>query len=514
MSEALWQKFRAGDFSGVMTDINAAFVEAEVYEAIHVGGLSLLRLGLTTHAVNWLCASLCLCEPNERRFVNAIDGMRLAKVLDVALQYSDEALKEYPDSAAVLTAKACVLLELNQAEDACGLLERALKINPDLVTAKQAYGFALQILGRWGDAMTVYDTISNVPDEVAEDVHHNRAWSLIALRRHRDALDYIHAYCKPTARTTYNASMLEIGLGEWPQAWDHYRARRDAMNFPEFAWERIPLPFADTAEDLDGKRVVMFGEQGFGDNIQFVRYASLIAQRAKSLKVLVAPGLKRLVETMAVPNVEVITELPIKDIIETADLAVPMMDCPWVFRTTADAVPADVPYFKVPAANPRPLPWTGRLHVGLLWAGSSRMHDKLAYAIDQRRSIPFEVMSKLLDLSDMFEFVSLQKSDRAVDDPRIKQPIQDDFDFYDTAAVIDQLDLVIAVDSAVAHLAGALGKDVWLLNRYDNCWRWFWDGRHDTPWYPTMKLFYQEKQSDWETVIGDVHQQLTTYFTG
>ncbi len=147
--------------------------------------------------------------------------------------------------------------------------------------------------------------------------------------------------------------------------------------------------------------------------------------------------------------------------------------------------------------------------IGLCWAGDSRQHDVRAHHIDKRRSIPFEMMEPLLSLEA--NLVSLQMPSHWANDARIiHQPIQDDWDLLDTAALIAQLDLVISVDTSVAHLSAALGKPTWLLSRFDGCWRWFYDGRTTSPWYPSMRIWRQKEHHSWPEVLERVRAYLVT----
>jgi hypothetical protein len=187
------------------------------------------------------------------------------------------------------------------------------------------------------------------------------------------------------------------------------------------------------------------------------------------------------------------------------------MRLPFIFSTTLGSLPANVPYFR---ANPSEvvswaykLPQADNLKIGLCWAGGARPHDPKANRIDKRRSLSLEAFRPVLEVEGT-EFYSLQKGDGAGQ----THPLLRDFtgafhDFYDTAAFIQNLDLVITVDTSVAHLAGGLAKPVWMLSRFDGCWRWLM-GRADSPWYPTMRIFRQEKPGDWSGTINNVTHAL------
>ena len=202
------------------------------------------------------------------------------------------------------------------------------------------------------------------------------------------------------------------------------------------------------------------------------------------------------------------------------DMHCPLLSLPLAFNTELDTIPGETRYLSSDPAKRDA--WRARLgphgqpRVGLVWAGDPRKRLPNAHLIDRQRSVTFDILAPLFDVADC-EFVSLQKGEDAVAQLRsspLRHRIIDwssDFhDFSDTAALIDNLDLVIAVDTSVAHLAGALGKPLWLLNRYNTCWRWLLD-RDDSPWYPSVRQFRQDKSRSWDPVIGRVAAALQDY---
>ena len=272
-------------------------------------------------------------------------------------------------------------------------------------------------------------------------------------------------------------------------------------------------------EPLAGRSILVFSEQGFGDGLQFVRYVPQLAAMAGRVTLLTERPLEPLFAA-SLPGAQVAVRLP-----EGAafDCKVAMMCLPRLFGTTLASVPADAPYLAVDAdAAAR---WATRLaalppglRVGLVWAGASRRHNPGASAIDARRSVSLAQFAPLAAASGA-QFVSLQvgePSAEAAEPPpgMVLTDWTDELrDFADTAALIAGLDLVITVDTAVAHLAGALGKPVWILSRYDGCWRWLKD-REDSPWYPTARLFHQDSPGDWDNVIGRVAVALAMFGQG
>jgi hypothetical protein len=283
---------------------------------------------------------------------------------------------------------------------------------------------------------------------------------------------------------------------------------------------RFAEPLWTGREPLEGKTIVLYAEQGLGDTIQFVRYAELVAARGARVLLAVPKPLMRLVS--ALDGVDQVVDG--ESAAPAIDYQCPMLSLPLAFGTTLATVPARVPYLNADreesAAWRQRLPRVpGGLRIGLVWAGGHRPENPHMTAMDARRSLPLARLAPLAQPG--VEFVSLQKGERAEAElralaaeggfaRRILDVGAELGDFATTAALIDNLDLVISVDTAVAHLAGAMGKPVWLLNRADTDWRWML-GREDSPWYPTMRIFRQTVSGDWGSVIAAVREALLDF---
>jgi hypothetical protein len=283
----------------------------------------------------------------------------------------------------------------------------------------------------------------------------------------------------------------------------------------EFRWRGILPPHGIDrpqwrGEPAAGRRILLHPEQGLGDTLQFVRYAPLLAARGLSVVLEVQRPLLRLMQGM--PGVEAVIAAGEKR--PEVDLHCPLMSLPFACATDLESIPAATPYLSPPANLEKT--WRARvpeqpgsapgLLVGLVWAGNPRPEDVRTHYTDKRRSTGLAALAPLAEVAGMRWF-SLQKDGatdpaaaRAFDFTDLMPQVAD---FADTAALVSQLDLVIAVDTSVAHLAGALGKPVWVLSRFDGCWRWL-HGRDDTPWYPSMRLYRQEQPGDWAPVVARV----------
>ncbi len=338
-------------------------------------------------------------------------------------------------------------------------IQRALALAPDLVEAHINLGNARKSQRKVDEAAEAYTRALSL-DPANPEAHWNFAQVLLLMGR----------------------------LGE---GWAEYAWRTKCEEFSAVNWN-FKQPLWD-GSDLDGRTVLLYAEQGFGDTIQFLRYLPMVAAQGGDVILQCPPQLTRLFEAApAAADIQLVTK--IGDI--PFDLQAPLHGLPGLFATTLDTIPADVPYLRPPGDTPPALDSSGGLKVGLVWAGNPKHKN------DANRSVGFERFQPLLDMEGI-DLYSLQVGERGGDNNKLTDLGKDLGDFADTAAAIGQLDLVITVDTSVAHLAGALGKPVRTLLPWLPDWRWQRD-RDDTPWYPTMRLFRQPAAGDWDAVIGEV----------
>ncbi|MFL5285363.1 MAG: glycosyltransferase family 9 protein [Rhodopila sp.] len=293
--------------------------------------------------------------------------------------------------------------------------------------------------------------------------------------------------------------MAQLSVGDMPEGWSGL----------VWGWEVLSSPSAVPrwcGEPAEGRTLLIVADElGFGDVLQFCRYVPLAARHFQSVIVKAPDALIRLLR-LSFPAVEV--QPPGEAI---GDMYCPTLCLPRVFGTTLDTVPADVPYLyadpaQVEAWRQRLAAFEG-LKIGLCWAGNPRSHIPSCEATDRRRSIAPERLAALVAQAGC-HFFSLQKTPPfAPDSFGLTDYMPGMQDFADTAALVSNLDLVISVDSAIAHLAAGLGRSVWLLDRFDCCWRWLLD-RTDSPWYPTLQIYRQSKPGDWDGVLSGVRRDL------
>jgi len=419
-----------------------------------------------------------------------------------ALAAFERALELRPDYAEAHYNLGNALRDLGRAGEALAGFDRALELRPDYAEAHNNRGNVRQELRRFREAMAAYDRALELKPDYPE-AHNNRGNALQELRRFGEAMAaYDQALeLKPDyAEASWNKALLLLLRGEYGEGWRLFESRwRTEDSRLLVRTFRQPLWLGDA--DLRGKRILVHPEQGFGDALQMLRYVPLLLEREAEV-FLEVPG----------PLVGLASEIPgVSDILTKGrplpdfDCHCPFMSLPLAFGTRIDTIPADVPYLKTPAASLRK--WGDRLgarkrpRIGLTWSGSTWHRS------DRSRSIPLDRFRPLLDRDA--DFYSLQKEYRDPDrewlaaEPRIRDFSGEILDFSDTAGLVEQLDWIITVDTAVAHLAGALGKEVWILIAYSPDYRWLLD-REDSPWYPTARLFRQTAPDDWDSVIDRI----------
>ncbi|SMG28217.1 tetratricopeptide repeat protein [Paraburkholderia susongensis] len=444
-----------------------------------------------------------------------------------ALASFDRALALAPDFAAAWNNRACVLRDLGRASDALDSCERALALQPNYPDAWSNRGNALGDLNQPQEAERSYRrALELAPGFV--DAWNNLGLAQIDLNRREEALSSYEralALNPASAETHWNQALCLLQMGRFEAGWRAY----------EWRWERNriktgkrgfaqPLWLGDFP--LAGKTILLHAEQGLGDTLQFCRYAALVAKLGAKVVLEVPAPLIRLLSTLDGPArvIEAGQSLP------PFDCHCPLLSLPLALRTNEANIPSSTPYLFADAAATSE--WRERidgfdadtnaahrqpkqLKVGLVWAGENRAHIAELRRIDARRSIAFEQFAPLLDVPNV-RFFSVQKGAAA---QQLAESTQRDrvadytdllHDFADTAALVANLDLVISVDTSTAHLAGALDRPVWILNRFDTCWRWMLE-RSDTPWYPRARLFRQPALGDWDSVIEAVREALLAF---
>jgi Tfp pilus assembly protein PilF len=421
-------------------------------------------------------------------------GTEALKLLEQAIQLNVERADYFNNFGLVLAGQ-------RRWAEAATAFDRALALRPDFAHALNNLGIVLNELGRFDEAIGVLLKATSLQPSYA-DAYNNLG--NVYLTRH-DAARAVAAYRRalesrpddPEVRLALASTLLLSG--DFQHGWALYEARWEATG--RSMTRGFPQPLWDGA-NLQGCRILLHAEQGLGDTIQFIRYVPFVKAKGGVVIVLCPPELGRLLTGQL--GIESIITDP--GALPQFDVHCPILSLPRVTGTTLNSIPAHVPYLNVDSNLARQ--WSERLNaeppglkIGIVWAGSP-MHRK-----DQKRSIPLAALAPLAAVPGV-RLISLQKG--AASQPRdfeLTDWAPELHDLEDAAALISNLNLLISVDTAVAHLAGALAKPVWLLLPFAPDWRWMWD-RSDSPWYPTMKLFRQPSLGDWNTVVEEVASEL------
>ena len=452
-------------------------------------------------------------------------------------------LKVQPDCMEALAQLGQLLFQFNELPAALGCLQQAARISPEMPKLNALTAAVLRKMGRLRESAAYCERECRIsPND--PDAHYNLALARQTLQQIPEAIDSYRAALRlrphyvdallglgrslrqarqsdaalqyftdavqlapSDARAHWELGTTQLALGQFLPGWKGFEWRWQLKDFTT-----PPPPYTQPqwdGRDLGGKRIFLHCEQGYGDVIQFSRYAPLVAARGGHVILGCPKQLRPLMET--VPGVaEVVTT---RETLPPFDTHAPLMSLPSIFGTTLETIPAAIPYIHPRVTTPSQTKWVEELpgkKVGVAWAGSS------AHANDANRSLPPEFLKPLLTLPGI-RWHSLQAGEaaRVLAHPDFAGKIVDlgsrFGDFHDTAEAIRELDLVIAVDTAVAHLAGAMGKTVWLILPYEAEWRWM-TTHEGSPWYPTMRLFRQSSPGNWEELLERVARQLRVLF--
>ena len=423
-----------------------------------------------------------------------------------ALASYDRALRVRPNYADAVYNRATVLHRLKRWDEALAGYEAALAMSPGHADARNNRGAVLGELGRTDEALADFDAALAARPGYAQ-AHSNKARVLQDLERWDEALaqlDQAVALDPQLVEAQWNRALLLLLLGDYERGWRAYEWRWRMEGMRPFL-RNLGRPMWLGREGLDGKTILLHAEQGAGDTLQFSRYVPAVAKRAARVILEVAPPLRDLLAPNF-PGVEVIARgspLP------PFDLHCALGTLPFVCGTTLANIPPPV---TLRARDAKVDEWAdrlgsaqGRLRIGVAWAGNPQ------HIADHRRSIPFERFAPLF--GEPFDFHVLRKEPQPGADeirrrfPNVHPWMKELGGFEDTAALIGELDLVITIDSAVAHLAASMGKPVWILLAHVPDFRWLLE-RPVTPWYPTARLFRQKRRDDWEGVLAEVRSEL------
>lgn len=425
---------------------------------------------------------------------------------DQARQAYLKAIELRPDFVGALSNLGVLLMDLGHLDHAEALFRRALQLAPGFLAACSNLGTVLARQGRFVEAFETFRLVLLKVPTHAEALC-SMGFSLDALgdlKGARECFQLALTADPDSSLVRFNLSPHLLLEGNFAEGWSWYERRWELRQFTG-----KPRPYAQPrwqGEEIAGASIFLYAEQGFGDTLQFARYALLLVEHGARVFLEVQAPLSQLLRTLH-PDVHVFAKD--QEEIPATDWQCPLMSLPKVFGTDISNIPANVPYVHINKEKAEQ--WASRLQapglrVGVAWSGNPK-HTR-----DRLRSIPFEQFSKVLQTPRVC-FYSLQKGPAAMQartsDPDAELCDLEPYllDFTDTAAIIANLDLVITVDTALAHLAGAMGKPVWILLAHAPDWRWLKE-RSDSPWYPTAKLFRQSSPGQWTGVLEQVEDVL------
>ena len=425
---------------------------------------------------------------------------------EAALDWLSAAIAIDPTSATAFSHYADAAHKLHRLNEAESFYRKAIFLDPTLTEAYGGLVSVLHLLNRDGEALELAKTSLHATNDPAH-AHRIVGSALTMLNRHEEAIDQFRAaqLVSPTDATALNhEGMALLSLGQFREGWRRYHARH-SIDSVHTTFRNLPQPLWQGDIDISGHSILLHAEQGLGDTIHFLRYAPLLAERGATVWLEVPRPLRRLAATIEGVTGVIVPYDPLPD----CAFQCPMLNLPMAFRTDMDSIPANIPYIQ--PDRRRIEEWRQRLgtsarrRIGIAWSGNPSLAE------NRLRSISLPALLPLLQRADC-EFHVVQTGHTEADAALLAQLGAHDHsvalsDFGDTAALMASLDLIISVNSAPAHLAGALGRPTWLLLQFSADWRWMRD-RTDSPWYPTMRLFRQQQPGNWDSVIADVAQAL------
>jgi tetratricopeptide (TPR) repeat protein len=488
--------------------------------ALHLLGSVHLQRGELAEALAACEAALAISPGNPGVHQTRGDALHDLTRYSEAIAAYDRCLALDPGCFIAWSNRGSALLRSRRFEEAVSSYDRALATSarrPAIPYLNR--GAALQELGRFDAALESFDR-AIAADPALAAAHANRGCTLDCLGRPQEAL----ASCERAialdpnyAAAHLNRGMALLRLGRYPEGWAEYEWRwRNSASALCRDRRHGAVPLWLGREPLAGKSILLHAEQGYGDTLQFCRYVRLVRERGAKVVLEVHAALTRVLSRLEGVARVISRDEPTPDV----DFQCPLMSLPLAFGTTLDTIPSGRRYL---TADPELVErWRLRLgerrgfRVGLVWSGGFRANEPEYWSANARRNIELRRLAGLDH--PRIEYVSLQKGQPAEAEPQelrrqgwsgpsMVDRTRELADFADTAALIENLDLVVAVDTATAHLAAALGKPTWILSRFDGCWRWLLS-RSDSPWYPSVRLFRQQAPESWDDVIRRVRDEL------
>jgi len=505
------KKLHAHDYRGAEDAFRAVLsARPNMVEAHDNLGLCLHELGRIDDAAGHFRLAIALEPKSDQAHYHLGKALGQLGRLDEAVQSIQTAIRLKPRFGDAHRVLAYALWRQRDLDKALKHARRAVSLKPSDAETHNMLGLILQDLGRFDDAMKCFRRCAVMRPDIPA-WYTNIGNALVELNRLDEAIAY-HRKAQQIdwdyADAHYNEALAQLLAGNLRFGWEKYEWRwQQAKNSPFKPNFSQPAWRGDGA--LDGKRILLHAEQGYGDTLQFVRYAPYVAARGAEVYLQVQAALKPLLSSL--PSVKAVYSRD--EPLPNFDLHCSLMSLPLAFSTELHTVPNIVPYIRAPEAKVRE--WQSeldpieKLKVGIAWSGNPQVSH------DFKRSMSLNLFRQILSESDC-QFYVLQKEIKETDANLIKSSTNlTDLspklqDFSDTAAIVANLDLVISVDTSVAHLAGAMAIPTWIPLWFSPEWRWLL-GRENSPWYPTIRLFRQQRAGDWVSVLARIRSEIPAF---
>lgn len=480
---------------------------------VHLAGLALVNSDKVSVGVSMLQAALHLSGVNHDTFLNSAMMALEAKLPFDAIRMARDGIARNPESALLRQIEGHALVAIQRYQEATDTFREAMRLEPARLGLAINLSNSLRLLGREGEALDLLKPLLNEPEvrplavaSVAQIwLDNGEGDAAVELLRtlDNDALD---------TEMRFGVGLMYLQGGDYTTGWklygERFSIRQSISGLGMEVMYRL-LPRRPTLlREVVGKRLLIVSEQGMGDIMQFSRYIPMLAAVAADTQMLVPKTLQPiLAETF--PQVRHWANQESET--DEYDVNVPLLDGPALFGTTLASIPPAIPFqLQTEWRNADRLPPSfDRRRVGICWSGGRRSNNFAATAIDRMRSVHLDQFAPILEVSDC-EFLSLQTGPAAhqAAHAALGQVVGDDFSWERTAAIVQQCDLVISVDTAIVHLAALMGVPVWMPSRFMQCWRWLRD-RRDSPWYPGLvRVYRQPAWGDYAVVFKEIAADL------
>ncbi len=486
------------------------------YESIYLLGELYLAANDLMQAAKSFELALAINETYEANFQLGLIFSHVQKY-ENAEKYFERSLQLNPSLVPALINMGAILRNTGKFTESLQRLDKALELDKGDAAAWLNKGVTLDSMGKLADAIVCYQRAIALDGTYLEAYSNkgNAELGLNQLEQAHQSFQKALSIQPGDADTLSNYSVLKLAQANFSEGWKDYEARFYCSSRIANPYKNIPK--LESLANLENKKLLIWAEQGLGDTIQFYRYLEKLSKSCHHVTLAVQRELKEMLSAQPL-NIKVIEVGEVQS--EGFDYQSALMSLPYLFKTNIDSIPDQVPYIQ---ADQSKAGWwkqkiedhTG-LKVGLVWSGGYKKDPNL-WAMNERRNISFSNYYPLSNIENISYFC-LQKGEGLLTKDYLERDrywTKDNFfdytdllhHFSDTAALIQNLDLVITVDTSMAHLSGALGKPVWILNRFDSCWRWL-KNTNLSPWYPTAKIYTQHEFQNWEKVMHEVQDDL------